>query len=81
MNLQIQDITNLDYLVQTLELVYRTEQMERVVHISDHLYSCTNEVYKQAQFLEAKNKKKRLTINRPLVYYFGKSHLLKGLAL
>lgn len=79
--LQIQDITSLDYLVQMLEMAYRTEQMERVIHIADHLYFCTNEVYKQAQFLEAKNKKKRITINRPLVYYFGKSHLMKGLAL
>ncbi|MDM5279334.1 DNA-binding protein [Paenibacillus silvae] len=79
--LQIQDITSLDYLVQMLEMAYRTDQMERVIHISDHLYFCTNEVYKQSQFLEAKNKIKRITTIRPLVYYFGKAHLMKGLAL
>ncbi|MCP1131835.1 DNA-binding protein [Paenibacillus polysaccharolyticus] len=79
--LQIQDITSLDYLVQMLEMAYRTNQMERVIHIADHLYSCTTDVYTQIQFLKAKNRKKRITINRPLVYYFGKSHLMKGLAL
>lgn len=79
--LQIQDITSLDYLVQMLEMAYRTNQMERVIHIADHLYSCTNDVYTQIQFLKAKNRTKRITINRPLVYYFGKSHLMKGLAL
>lgn len=79
--LQIQEITSLDYLVQMLEMAYRTEQMERVIHIADHLYSCTNDVYTQTQSLTAKNKKKRISINRPLVYYFGKSHLMKGLAL
>lgn len=79
--LQIQDITSLDYLVQMLGMAYRTDQMERVIHIADHLYACTSEVYKQSQYLEAKNKTKRITIIRPLVYYFGKSHLMKGLAL
>ncbi|WP_347396975.1 hypothetical protein [Paenibacillus amylolyticus] len=80
-DLQIENITNLDYLVQMMQMAYKTEQFERVIHIADHLYSNAQETYKQVQFLKAKNKKKRLSINRPLVYYFGISHLLKGLAL
>ncbi|RPK19995.1 DNA-binding protein [Paenibacillus xylanexedens] len=80
-DLQIQNITNLDYLVQMTQMAYKTEQFERVIHIAEHLYSCAHDTYKQVQFLKAKNKKKRLNINRPLVYYFGISHLLKGLAL
>lgn len=80
-DLQIQNITNLDYLVQMLQMAYQTEQYERVIHISDHLYNCANETYKQIQFLQAKNKEKHLTLSRPLVYYFGKAHLQKGVAL
>ncbi|KAA8753404.1 MULTISPECIES: DNA-binding protein [Paenibacillus] len=80
-DLQIQNITSLDYLVQMIQMAYKTEQFERVLHIADHLYSCAQDTYTQVQFLKAKSKKKRLSINRPLVYYFGISHLLKGLAL
>ncbi|MFC9706598.1 DNA-binding protein [Paenibacillus sp. NPDC056933] len=80
-DLHIQNITNLDYLVQMTQMAYKTEQFERVIHIAEHLYSSAHDTYNQIQYLKAKNKKKRLQINRPLVYYFGISHLLKGLAL
>lgn len=69
--LQIQEITSLDYLVQMLEMAYRTEQMERVIHIADHLYSCTNDVYTQTQSLTAKNKKSEFRLTDLLFIILG----------
>lgn len=74
------DHVDIDTLVSMSKMAYSFENWDKVISISDELLRIANLIYKgrlgQPISIQTGYKK----INRPIVYYFGYGHLMKGLA-
>ncbi|WP_054958543.1 hypothetical protein [Paenibacillus dakarensis] len=70
------DMVTLDSAVKMLKLTYSLELWDQLVDLSDKLYIKTTYLYKNRSSYTYKIK-----TERPLVYYYGYSLLMKGLAL
>lgn len=66
----------IDTLVTMLKMAFSFENWDNMIKISTELYDSAYEMY-----VEQKERNKKMqTTERPIVYYFGYSHLMKGLA-
>lgn len=68
------DNLKIDSLVDLLKVTYTLEDWDKMIEIADKLYF-------SAQELEGQTQVKRKSCERHLVYYFGYSQLMKGIAL
>ncbi|MBB3127792.1 hypothetical protein FHS19_002446 [Paenibacillus rhizosphaerae] len=66
----------IDTLVTMLKMAFSFENWDNMIKISTELYESAYEMY-----VEQKERNRRIQVTeRPIVYYFGYSHLMKGLA-
>lgn len=73
--------TNLDTLVKMIELACSFEDWSTMITHADHLASLADKAYQlQQRFLKDGVHPKRLQMNKPLVHYYGYSHMMKGIA-
>lgn len=73
---------NLDSSVQLLKMAYSFQNWERIIGLADELHKSVTSIYEKQQLQRATNKTiANIHIKRPLVYYYGYSWLMKGLAL
>lgn len=71
----------IDTLISMLKMAYSFENWDKVISISVEVYRAANRIYKE--HIQHKSFGRQIThepMNRPLVYYFGYSYLMKGLA-
>lgn len=69
------DMVALDNAVKMLKLTYSLELWDQLIDLSDKLYIRASYIYKNRS-----NMPIRIIAERPLVYYYGYSLLMKGLA-
>ncbi|MEK4061477.1 MULTISPECIES: DNA-binding protein [Paenibacillus] len=71
---------NPDIIVEMLELAYRFEDWDKMLNTTGILYSYAQCIYEERQYCKAKKLPVQiLDTERPLVYYFGFSHLMRGI--
>ncbi|MNO56487.1 hypothetical protein D3C76_470030 [compost metagenome] len=69
-----------DIIVEMLEMAYRFEDWDKMLNTAGILYSYAQYVYEERQYHKAKKLPVPiLHTERPLVYYFGFSHLMRGI--
>lgn len=69
-----------DIMVEMLEMAYRFEDWDKMLNTAGILYSYAQCIYEERQYHKAKNLPvPTLDTERPLVYYFGFSHLMRGI--
>ncbi|MDQ0495115.1 DNA-binding protein [Paenibacillus brasilensis] len=74
-------ITDLDTLVNMIKLSFSFADGADMIALCDHLYNQASQKYQELQLYKARKKPVQLIHNkRPLVYYYGYSHLMKGMA-
>jgi tetratricopeptide (TPR) repeat protein len=70
-----------DVVVEMLEMAYRLENWDKMIETADILYDCVQCVYQERQYQKAKELPLLLLeLEHPLVYYYGYSHLMRGIA-
>ncbi|ODB66259.1 DNA-binding protein [Paenibacillus polymyxa] len=75
------DITDLDTLVNMIKLSFSFADGANMIALCDQLYSHVNQKYQELQLYKAREKPiQPIHTKRPLVYYYGYSHLMKGMA-
>ncbi|APQ59200.1 hypothetical protein PPOLYM_00127 [Paenibacillus polymyxa] len=75
------DITDLDTLVNMIKLSFSFADGANMIALCDQLYSHVNQKYQELQLYKARKKPiQPIHTKRPLVYYYGYSHLMKGMA-
>ncbi|AET60568.1 DNA-binding protein [Paenibacillus terrae HPL-003] len=75
------DITDLDTLVNMIKLSFSFNDGVHMIALCDHLYDRASQKYQELQFYKAHKKSVQpIHTKRPLVYYYGYSHLMKGMA-
>ncbi|MBU9707650.1 DNA-binding protein [Paenibacillus sp. AK121] len=75
------DITDLDTLVNMIKLSFSFMDGTHMIALCDQLYSHVNQKYQELQLYKACKKPiQPIHTKRPLVYYYGYSHLMKGMA-
>ncbi|MCP3780602.1 hypothetical protein NLX74_19645 [Paenibacillus sp. MZ03-122A] len=75
------DITDLDTLVNMIKLSFSFADGANMIALCDRLYSHVNQKYQELQLYKARKKPiQPIHTKRPLVYYYGYSHLMKGMA-
>ncbi|OMF27450.1 DNA-binding protein [Paenibacillus peoriae] len=75
------DITDLDTLVNMIKLSFSFADGANMIALCDQLYSHVNRKYQELQLYKARKKPiQPIHTKRPLVYYYGYSHLMKGMA-
>ncbi|MEC0181088.1 DNA-binding protein [Paenibacillus peoriae] len=73
-------ITDLDTLVNMIKLSFSFADGADMIALCDHLYNHASQKYQELQLYKARKKPVQLIHNnRPLVYYYGYSHLMKGM--
>ncbi|ASA21634.1 DNA-binding protein [Paenibacillus donghaensis] len=73
---------NVDSLIQMLKASFTLENWDGILLIADKLYTEIDSLYTANQRERADGRKVRsLNLQRPIVYYFGYSMCLKGIAL
>ncbi|WP_238651369.1 DNA-binding protein [Paenibacillus piscarius] len=76
------DGINADSLVQMLKASFTLDNWEGMLQIADRLYSEINHLYNQEQQEDQERQAERkVGLKRSIVYYFGYSMCLKGIAL
>ncbi|WP_405105321.1 DNA-binding protein [Paenibacillus sp. FSL K6-1217] len=74
-------LLNPDIIVEMLEMAYRLEDWDKVLNTAGILYSYAQCIYEERQYHKATGHPVPLMdMQRPLVYYFGFSHLMRGFA-
>ncbi|WP_019914710.1 hypothetical protein [Paenibacillus sp. HW567] len=69
-----------DIIVEMLEMAYRFEDWDKMLNTAGVLYSYAQCIYEERQYHKAKQLPMPiLDMERPLVYYFGFSHLMRGI--
>ncbi|WP_082727108.1 tetratricopeptide repeat protein [Paenibacillus riograndensis] len=69
-----------DIIVEMLEMAYRFEDWDKMLNTAGILYSYAQCIYEEKQYHKAKKfPVPILDTERPLVYYFGFSHLMRGI--
>jgi hypothetical protein len=75
------DITDLDTPVNMIKLSFSFEDEVNMIALCDQLYTRASQRYQEQQLHKARKKHIRpIHTKRPLVYYYGYSHLMKGMA-
>ncbi|MDT3425288.1 tetratricopeptide (TPR) repeat protein [Paenibacillus forsythiae] len=70
-----------DIIVEMLEMVFQFENWDKLLNTSDILYSYAQCIYEERQYFKAKRLPvPHVEMARPLVYYYGFSHLMRGTA-
>ncbi|WP_311080837.1 DNA-binding protein [Paenibacillus polymyxa] len=70
-----------DIIVEMLEMAVAFENWKKVMETADILYQCVQRIYEERQYHKAmKLSIPHVHLERPLVYYFGFSHLMCGMA-
>ncbi|MBT2289288.1 DNA-binding protein [Paenibacillus albidus] len=70
-----------DVIVEMLEMAFRLENWDKMIETADILYDCVQCIYQERQYRKAKELPLLLLeLERPLVYYYGFSHLMRGMA-
>ncbi|MEC0235672.1 DNA-binding protein [Paenibacillus kribbensis] len=70
-----------DIIVEMLEMAAAFENWRRVMETADILYQCVLHIYEDRQYHKAMELPiPHVNLERPLVYYFGLSHLMCGMA-
>lgn len=74
------DITDLDTLVDMIKLSFSFTDGAYMIALCNHLYVQASRKYQELQLYKASKKAVQLIhTKRPLVYYYGYSHLMKGM--
>lgn len=74
-------LLNPDIIVEMLEMENRLEDWDKMLNTAGILYSYAQCIYEERQYHKAKGLSvPLLDMQRPLVYYFGFSHLMRGSA-
>ncbi|MEK3900242.1 DNA-binding protein [Paenibacillus sp. FSL R7-0179] len=74
-------LLNPDIIVEMLEMANRLEDWNKVLNTAGILHSYAQCIYEERQYHKAKGLPVPLMdMQRPLVYYFGFSHLMRGIA-
>lgn len=72
---------NPDIIVEMLDMAYRLEEWDKMLNAAGVLHSYAQCVYEERLYHKAKGLPvPNLDTGRPLVYYFGFSHLMRGIA-
>lgn len=72
---------NPEIIMEMIEMAYRFEEWDKMLDAAGILYSYAQCVYEERQYYKAKKLPVPiLDTVRPLVYYFGFSHLMRGIA-
>ncbi|EHS54846.1 hypothetical protein [Paenibacillus sp. Aloe-11] len=70
-----------DIIVEMLKMAVAFENWKKVIETADILYQCVQSIYEERQYHKAmKLPIPHVQLERPLVYYFGLSHLMCGMA-
>ncbi|UNL94240.1 DNA-binding protein [Paenibacillus polymyxa] len=70
-----------DIIVEMLEMAVAFQNWKKVMETADILYQCVQRIYEERQYHKAmKLPIPHVNLERPLVYYFGLSHLMCGMA-
>lgn len=81
MHLSILKAFNPDFLVEMLETAHYYEQWSKLLYTADILHSYAQRIYEERMYCKAVGKKIPLIkMHHPLVYYFGFSQQMRGVA-
>lgn len=70
-----------DIIVEMLDMAVAFENWNKVMERADMLYQCVQSIHEERQEYQSKGMSApRIHIERPLVYYYGFSHLMRGMA-
>ncbi|WP_339196189.1 DNA-binding protein [Paenibacillus sp. FSL P4-0176] len=70
-----------DIIVEMLEMAVAFENWSKVMERADMLYQCVQSIHEERQEYRSKGvPAPHIHIERPLVYYYGFSHLMRGMA-
>ena len=70
-----------DIIVEMLDMAVAFENWNKVMERADMLYQCVQSIHEERQEYRSKGVPAPYThIERPLVYYYGFSHLMRGMA-
>lgn len=70
-----------DIIVEMLEMAFYLEKWDKMIETSDILYSCVQCIYEDRQYHKAMEMPvPPVEMEHPLVYYYGFSHLMQGIA-
>ena len=70
-----------DIIVEMLEMAVAFENWNKVMERADMLYQCVQSIHEERQEYRSKGvPAPHINIERPLVYYYGFSHLMRGMA-
>ncbi|MDQ0492333.1 DNA-binding protein [Paenibacillus brasilensis] len=70
-----------DIIVEMLEMAVAFENWKKVMETADILYQCVQHIYEERQYHKTMELPiPHVNLERPLVYYFGLSHLMCGMA-
>jgi len=70
-----------DIIVEMLDMAVAFENWNKVMERADMLYQCVQSIHEERQEYQSKGvPAPHIHIERPLVYYYGLSHLMRGMA-
>ncbi|PQP84183.1 DNA-binding protein [Paenibacillus sp. PCH8] len=70
-----------DIIVEMLDMAVAFENWNKVMERADMLYQCVQSIHEERQEYQSKGvSAPHIHIERPLVYYYGFSHLMRGIA-
>ncbi|MGN7414642.1 DNA-binding protein [Paenibacillus sp. SAF-068] len=70
-----------DIIVEMLDMAVAFENWNKVMERADMLYQCVQSIYEERRKYQSKGvPAPHIHIERPLVYYYGFSHLMRGMA-
>ncbi|PWW37929.1 MULTISPECIES: DNA-binding protein [Paenibacillus] len=70
-----------DIIVEMLDMAVAFENWNKVMERADMLYQCVQSIHEERQEYQSKGMPApHIHIERPLVYYYGFSHLMRGMA-
>ncbi|MEO2210374.1 DNA-binding protein [Paenibacillus amylolyticus] len=70
-----------DIIVEMLDMAVAFENWNKVMERADMLYQCVQSIHEERQEYQSKGvPAPHIHIERPLVYYYGFSHLMRGMA-
>lgn len=70
-----------DIIVEMLEMAVAFENWNKVMERADMLYQCVQSIHEERQEYQSKGvPAPHIHIERPLVYYYGFSHFMRGMA-
>ncbi|AIW41774.1 hypothetical protein MHB54_04160 [Paenibacillus sp. FSL M7-0802] len=73
------NVEDLDAIVHYIRMCYTSEDWERLLRLTEHLYMCAKSTY-EATFNNIDENIHSKELKQPLVFYYGYSHLMRGVA-